>query len=363
MARPSTISREEVFAAVASLIAVGSYPNPTNVRAELGGRGSPPLVQRYIGLWYAEFGPELARKAAKKPLEAPKTPTEGIQEQIKRLTASALEAVEQAEATRIAAIRDREAVLDARDENLRAREDKQDARELAHNELLGDLRKQLEVATEHMALLEAARTQEVEEIAACRTQLEAALAAKDVELERLRGVAEQVPVLKANVDRATAEATREQARVVELVNERDQLQRQCSDRRAELAKVQALLDSAVAAAGEQEARFIGQREQLQEALAQVAVAKSRGEALALELDQAAGRRLADSERIESLRAEISAGERDRAGLTVRLDVALQDVERLGVLGAGITSLKEEIGRLGMKIGQSQKESEKPLSTD
>ena len=362
MARSTTLEKTTVFAVIEGLLAAGEYPTAARVREQLDGRGSPVVLQRFLGDWYGEFGPELARKAA----AAPKGVAGGLQAELKRLTANAVQEVEAAQADRIAALDTRGAELDGREKNLKDREDKQDLRESAHAELLVDLRQQLATAAAHHTQLEEARQQALEEASACRRHAEAhtaTLSTMDRELQQLRVLAEQVPVLKASLDRANADAAREQARVVELVNERDQLQRQCSDRRAELAKVQALLDSAVAAAGEQEARFIGQREQLQEALAQVAVAKSRGEALAVELDQAAGRRLADSERIESLRAEISAGERDRAGLTVRLDVALQDVERLGVLGAGITSLKEEIGRLGMKIGQSQKESEKPLSTD
>lgn len=131
MARPSTITEEEVFTAVRGLLVAGEYPNPANVRLKLNGRGSPPLVARLIRLWYAEHGPELARSADEKPHKAP---TESLQAELKRLTTQAMEEISAAEKTRQETLNAQEEKLEQREKRLEAGEKALHEATLRHDE-------------------------------------------------------------------------------------------------------------------------------------------------------------------------------------------------------------------------------------
>ena len=69
MPRVTRIDRSDAFAAIDSIISRGEAPTHINVRAELGQRGSPPVISNFIGSWFACYGPSLLERA----------PTEGGQ--------------------------------------------------------------------------------------------------------------------------------------------------------------------------------------------------------------------------------------------------------------------------------------------
>jgi hypothetical protein len=56
----ASISQEEVFTAIVSLLEEGRTPHHLNVRKALGGRGSGPHLSRFIRAFYAQHGRTLA---------------------------------------------------------------------------------------------------------------------------------------------------------------------------------------------------------------------------------------------------------------------------------------------------------------
>lgn len=349
MPRQTELSEAEVFRAIEVLLANGDYPTSARLREALDHRGSPVVLQRFLGAWYAQHGPELAKRAAAAPA---KTLAGGLQAELKRLTATAVQEVETAQAERIAALDARAAALDARDADLLAREQRLDARESAHAEHLVDLRAQLEAAAATQFRLEEARDRALEEDGVYRGQVEALKAASEIretELDRLRAAAEQIPALQAALERVQADVTREQARVVELVGERDRLQRLASERAAELAKVKGQLDRADEAATAQTAILAETRQQLQDATIELAAQRVRGEALARELEQAVAGRRGDAERLEALRQAVADAEQRQAVLTAQLIAAQAERARLEGLATDIAGLKDAVQGLGGQL--------------
>jgi len=53
---PTSITQEEAFLALTSLLERGRVTNQRNLRQELGGRGSGPTLKKYIDAFYAQFG-------------------------------------------------------------------------------------------------------------------------------------------------------------------------------------------------------------------------------------------------------------------------------------------------------------------
>lgn len=349
MPRQTELSEAEVFRAIEVLLANGDYPTSARLREALDHRGSPVVLQRFLGAWYAQHGPELAKRAAAAPA---KTLAGGLQAELKRLTATAVQEVETAQAERIAALDARAAALDARDADLLAREQRLDARESAHAEHLVDLRAQLEAAAATQFRLEEARDRALEEGGVYRGQVEALKAASEIretELDRLRAAAEQIPALQAALERVQADVTREQARVVELVGERDRLQRLASERAAELAKVKGQLDRADEAATAQTAILAETRQQLQDATIELAAQRVRGEALARELEQAVAGRRGDAERLEALRQAVADAEQRQAVLTAQLIAAQAERARLEGLATDLAGLKDAVQGLGGQL--------------
>lgn len=360
MPRKTDLAEAEVFTAIQVLLASGIYPTAARLREALEHRGSPVVLQRFLADWYAQHGPELAKKAAAAPA---KTAAGGLQAELKRLTAQAVQEVEVAQAARIATLDDRAAALDGRDAGLVQREAQQDAREAAHAELLVDLRQQLATANTQ---LDAAHARAVEEAGAGRAQIEAlqnALAARDAELGRLRPVAEKLPAVQANVERAQADAAREQARVLKLVGERDRLQRLASERAADLAKAKGALERSDATGAIQEAALAALRQQLQDALSSLANSEGRGETLARDLELAETGRRADAERIEDLRRAGADKDQQLAVLSTRLDAARVELSRLDGVVAGLAELQDAVLGLGAQLRKSTVRREKPGSED
>lgn len=285
MARPTTIKKEEVFEAVRKLITEGTYPNPANVRSELGSRGSPPVLQRYIGSWYEEFGPELARKAATKP-QAPATAA--LQVELRRLTQQASEEMDAAHARRTEELdarerelAEQEAALSGREESLAAAVTRLEERELGQQQLLQDIQASSAAAVkareEAVAALAAATAHNQALMQRCEAAEAAAGAAADLE-RRLAVV--------------SSERDRHQARVNEITRDRERLQQLVTDRSAEhakvsaqLAKVSAQLAKVEEALGESRAELAQARERLEAARSSLAGAQAEATAIAGERDQ------------------------------------------------------------------------------
>lgn len=345
MPRQTELSEAEVFRAIEVLLANGDYPTSARLREALDHRGSPVVLQRFLGAWYAQHGPELAKKAAAAPA---KTLAGGLQAELKRLTATAVQEVEAAQAERIAALDARAAALDARDADLLAREQRLDARESAHAEHLVDLRAQLEAAAATQFRLEEARDRAIEEGGVYRGQVEALKAASEIretELDRLRTAADQIPALQAALERVQADVTREQARVVELVGERDRLQRLANERASELAKVKGALERADADAATQNATLATLRQQLQEAQAALAMQRAQTETLERDLRLTQQEREADSHRLNALQQHLNGARQDHAADLAKLERVQAELARYAGMATDLVGLKDAVQSL------------------
>ena len=105
MPRVTRIDRSDAFAAIESIIARGEAPTHINVRAELGQRGSPPVISNFIGSWFACYGPSLLERvqAEADNSEASAAPALGSSSDggtIAALTAAALTEIQRAAAAR-----------------------------------------------------------------------------------------------------------------------------------------------------------------------------------------------------------------------------------------------------------------------
>lgn len=127
--KSTTIEQREVNEAIIKLLAKGQYPTAANVRAMIGGRGSPPVLSRMMSSWYQENGPTLiAGEASQHRLQVAST-EQSIREKLKAATAEAMatfeqeiEAREQALAARIHEQEQLEKMLKERELKLEGRE-------------------------------------------------------------------------------------------------------------------------------------------------------------------------------------------------------------------------------------------------
>lgn len=95
MPRVTRIDRSDAFQAIERVVARGEAPTHINVRAELGQRGSPPVISNFIGSWFACYGPSLHEKAGAAAAQTG-TAVAGEGGAIAALTAAALEEIQRA---------------------------------------------------------------------------------------------------------------------------------------------------------------------------------------------------------------------------------------------------------------------------
>lgn len=236
MPRPTELTRSEVFEAIGRLIQDGTYPTGTRIREELGGRGSPPVLQRFLGEWYEAYGPRLAAAAA---AARPAVVGADLRTQLEAATREALAEFDREQAKRLADLADREAAATAFDEALQARAKGLDERETAQRELIDDLRARVTAA-------EARRDSALEACARARGQRDAARRAESGLLEQLNEAQRQAvdaAALRAEMARARETAQREVARVVELARERDDAFAQAKAANAEAATLRERLET------------------------------------------------------------------------------------------------------------------------
>ena len=322
MGRVTTLKEDEVFAAIAALISAGHYPTAAALREQLGGRGSPVVLQRFLADWYATHGPELAQKAAARRPD----PAGGLRAQLQALTKEAMAEVDAAQAERVAALdrrqaalEDREAGVAAREADLEARTRRLDDREMAQAELLQELRDQLARATQAR---DAARAAEV----TCTTALataEGRLSVLDGQLAQARTDLQGLAELRAELASTREARDHAQALLVTRTQERDAALKARAQLEAALKHAQ---DAAAAAqAADTEVR--------------VALASAR-QALVAEEARSQDLRGSLSERVAALTArekQVLAAEAARreaetalATLTGRYAAVLEERDRLAI---------------------------------
>jgi hypothetical protein len=108
MSEVTRIQEEEVFQAIEQLLVAGKTPTHLTVRAQLGGRGSGPVLSRLIALWFNEHGPNCVAGAVE---ARGRKPVEDLGAQVRQMLKDAERQVSDAE-------RDRKATLDAREQQL-----------------------------------------------------------------------------------------------------------------------------------------------------------------------------------------------------------------------------------------------------
>lgn len=137
MAQNPSLRPDEAYEAIESLVADGVTPTHQAVRERVGGRGSPPVISRYINEWYAANGPAFAAKVM---AERDRKPAAD-------LAAKVRQAVDEASQVVSAAELERQALLDRREEQLQEGHRALDMRErslLEQSEKLADREGQLE---------------------------------------------------------------------------------------------------------------------------------------------------------------------------------------------------------------------------
>lgn len=325
MPRMTQLAEAEVFAAIRDLVAHGEYPTSARLRERLEHRGSPVVLQRFLATWYERFGPELARKADSAPK---KGKTTGLEAELRRLTADAVQEVEAAQRARVEALDhreqqldEREKQLDAREANLLAREGKLDERELAQHELVRTISASSAAATrdkdaalaalaaaEAQVAVHTARISDLERAVAHTETLKRELAAARADILDGQLLQQQIDALQAQLaiagerDRSQAEELKKLSGVAgELRLAREEIERQRAH------------------AGEQHVLLGQLTEKLESALLGLVTQKTEA-----------------AERLDQVRAQLAAADaknqrdaKDLAYLRDARDIALAEVAALG----------------------------------
>ena len=144
MAQNPSLRPDEAYQAIESLVADGATPTHQAVRERVGGRGSPPVISRYINEWYAENGPAFAAKLVATRRDKPATT---LAEQMMETAGRAAKLVSDAERERQEALDQRAAHLHEAEQALAGRElallqqqEKLADRELEQAHLIAELR-------------------------------------------------------------------------------------------------------------------------------------------------------------------------------------------------------------------------------
>lgn len=348
MPRMTQLAEAEVFAAIRDLVEHGEYPTSARLRERLEHRGSPVVLQRFLASWYEQFGPELARKADSAPK---KGKTAGLEAELRRLTADAVQEVEAAQRVRIDALDHREQQLDerekqleAREANLRAREGKLDERELAQHELVRTI-----------TASSAAASQTKDEALAALAAAEAQVAVHSARIADLERAVAHTETLKRELAGARKDLAREQARVAELVPVRDAALQRANEEAAARAKLAGALGAREEADQQRLAELAAARSELAEAGARIAALASQLDATKVELATAAAAGAASSEECAELRASMQEVKLQMDGVQARNESLLGLEEALNRQEAQVAAriealLKQQAATLIDKIG-------------
>lgn len=337
MPRISPIQQSEVDGVILDLLAAGAYPSAAHIRRLLGDRGSPPVLQRMIGHWYAENGPELGRKALAKPI----APTAGLRDALKDLTHQAISQIDAAQLQRKAELDDRAAALDSRgveqdafEASLKSRSDALDAREMEIQRFV--LAAQQERADTENRLREAI---------AATSRAEGANEALTQRVGELEQDAADAAALARSLDDARSTIAREQERVMDLIKERKAATDRANDQQASLDRLAVQLGQMQDAL----AVSVGVREALQSRLDEAGAAVARHEAaLAAEARacEAASQALqAMTAERDQARLAVASAEQARAALEARANTLVDALGRTEPLQVEMARLADQVKRL------------------
>lgn len=357
MGRKPTVTQSEADDVITTLIAAGEYPTHRKVREGLNDRGSPMVLQRYIGEWYRRNGPRLAGNASPAPAGEMDV---GIRQQLEQATKAALEQLDAELNRREGKLQAREVALKEHEEFLAGKDmglqklveqltsDREKDR-VAANDAAAALSEMAELAQEHareltqvrseLAVTEQARLRLEQESAALLDQLEAltgerataaaslaATQARGAELEgELAAALERQAVLQSELDAARAaqaDVEREARRELMTATEKFvELQEAAGEERRAAA---AALAEARAAAQERSVAGAALEQQLAQARADAAAATKQRD---------------DVANLFSQQQEAAvATERERG----RVDEALASVQ------AEVAGMRRELAQLGGK---------------
>lgn len=307
MPTETQLSQETAFAAITEILGVGEFPSVTRVRQRLGGKGSNPVLQRFLDAWFRANGAAAAGQAR---AAVPTLDPSQVRAQIEAVTSKALQDFEAAQAARIAELDDRQARLDAGERDLLDRTNRQAALEAAHEELLAVLRGEVAAAIEAVELERQRADAALSDARAAREQRDTL----SEETARLRKAAQTLATTQAELTAARENQQQLRAQVVELT--------------AQLSRQHGQIEAAQATATHERARV----ERLEAELAAARV--SLGEAL--QAAQTSAGRLAAAEQALS---QVAAGQQERER---RLE-ALAATAHTGA-GEQAAALRELLGR-------------------
>ncbi|MDO7931557.1 DNA-binding protein [Xanthomonas euvesicatoria pv. eucalypti] len=144
MAQTPSLRPEEAYEAIESLVAEGLPPTHLAVRDRVGGRGSHPVISRYISDWYSKNGPTFAAKVV---AARQHDPVADVVAQMKQAGVEAAKIVSDEERKRREALERREEqlqetqlALDMRERSLLEQSEKLADREASVERLIAELR-------------------------------------------------------------------------------------------------------------------------------------------------------------------------------------------------------------------------------
>ena len=187
MAQNPSLRPEEAYEAIESLVADGVTPTHQAVRERVGGRGSPPVISRYIKEWYAANGPAFASKVV---AERDRKPAADLAAKVRQAVDEAAQVVSAAEL-------ERRTSLDRREQQLQEAQLSLDMRELSLLE-----------QSEKLADREASVERLIAELRADKASLSDQLQQTQSEVGRLNAELHRAHEVHA-VSRLEADATRE----------------------------------------------------------------------------------------------------------------------------------------------------------
>lgn len=196
MAPPPRIRFAEVSDAIEKLLAAGQTPTHMSVRELLDGRGSGPVLSKFIGRWFAENGPAFFDKAKARSANA------DIRSQFQSAADEALRKLDATQAERVAALDARALALDQREADLLSRENRLDQRESAQAGWIADLQASAAASEERAADAERLASRLANQVAALEAAAErdaiALAKAEEGHAAALRGYREEVAARKAS---------------------------------------------------------------------------------------------------------------------------------------------------------------------
>lgn len=276
MARATELTHAEVFKVIEDLLGEGEYPTSARMRERLDNRGSPVVLQRFLGEWYADNGPLLAGARSQSPAVAAAVEDRGIRRRMRAVTEEALKLFEQELDRREASLEERIAAADGRDESLREREAHLDGRETEINRQLREAAgRESQLAQER----DGARRQ-ADDARAELAGVQGQLTAYRERIGALEAAQVDAAALERRLELSMQDASREASRVLELVGTRDQLQAALSLAGRERDIATGKLAAAEATLAEREQALALTRKEASEAGSLLAAGESMRESLA-----------------------------------------------------------------------------------